>query len=927
MKVNHEIFAPGSMWLTQAEESYRKQMCLNGSWQFQPVPVPPDYVRDTGQPPQLPLPEEDKWSQTPIRIPSPWNGNNWGNGRVEKLRSNPETMYRPDSVYYPSYPEEWDHAEMGWLRRTVVMPQDWIRDDMRIVVHFEAVMGHAQVYWNGQKAGEHFDGYLPFDIDVTDLVVPGENTLLVGVRRLHLYNKQSKKYKRMKTPYPHGSNTQGLGGIWQDVFLVAMPRLRIEDVFIKPLVDADCLEVDLTIRNDTDRHQTAVLSGKVVPWGDEGQIAMPLTQQKIMISPHNTVTITVRDKVKGRLKLWSPDTPHLYSMEWTMTPEDAIPDHKSTRFGWRQFHLEGQNILLNGQEIHLVGDICHPFGPYMFSRRFVESWYRLIKSVGGNAVRLHAQIHPRVFLDVADEMGILVLDETAIFGSCITLNFEEEVAWQRYAEHFDGLILRDRNRPSVFGWSFGNELFAIFLYDEVAKRDEDPYYAKLFELGNRARALDPTREFVTCDGDEDLRGTLPVWSKHYAHGLRNLPAHVTKPIVIGEHGGTYYARPEQMAEFNGEEAYLSYSGRNRALGIDLYQNLRLFNNRLAYFSPSELVWFGLEHLPYGYDDFSRLPNGQDGIWFTNFEEGRPGMYIERIPPYVGTLNPGFDPDLPEYRPLAMYQAMKEALTFDPQYDDKWKITKTELPSPPVYARREGVRLIGDPNGQVGRVLRIAGVDFAEDGNFVVVDAATCGNSHLSEVEKQIEAVTENGGTVLLMIGETLEPAGQWLPYAVRLTQRPATMLKRVEAHPYIDSISVSDMYFAELPNTEERYILRHGMDGELVDKGKVLLAAGDTDWSLFNNIPEQAKCASVVLYEHLQKENGAALVLLPCRKGTLLVSTITAHPNAQTAAFYHKLLLNMGCAVGDIRDVREVCQDMEHDLLLNGPVEFEGDSK
>src|SRR5690554_5399450 len=139
MTYNQDIFAPGTMWLTKTEETCRRQVCLNGSWQFQPMAVPLDYTRNTGEPPALPLPADDQWSQTPIRIPSPWNGNTWGNGRVEALRENPETKYRPDSLYYPSYPEEWDHAEMGWLRRTITVPEEWVRDGMRITVHFEAV--------------------------------------------------------------------------------------------------------------------------------------------------------------------------------------------------------------------------------------------------------------------------------------------------------------------------------------------------------------------------------------------------------------------------------------------------------------------------------------------------------------------------------------------------------------------------------------------------------------------------------------------------------------------------------------------------------------------------------------------------------------------------------------------------------------------
>ena len=85
-------------------------------------------------------------------------------------------------------------------------------------------------------------------------------------------------------------------------------------------------------------------------------------------------------------------------------------------------------------------------------------------------------------------MGLVVLDETALFGSSIPLNFEEPVAWQRFAEHYDGLVLRDRNHPSVLGWSFGNELFAIFDLNRMSRRRTP---TRWYRATRRARAARP----------------------------------------------------------------------------------------------------------------------------------------------------------------------------------------------------------------------------------------------------------------------------------------------------------------------------------------------------------------------------------------------------------------------------------------------------
>jgi beta-galactosidase len=127
------------------EQPYRQEMCLNGRWQFQPVPVPAGYRRNQGIPPELP-PPGDAWESTLIRIPSPWNANTYNTGR--KVGSGTEHPYWPDSVWFPSYPASWDGVEMGWLRRTFQVPRGW--DGKRVLLHFQAVAGGCRVLVNGR---------------------------------------------------------------------------------------------------------------------------------------------------------------------------------------------------------------------------------------------------------------------------------------------------------------------------------------------------------------------------------------------------------------------------------------------------------------------------------------------------------------------------------------------------------------------------------------------------------------------------------------------------------------------------------------------------------------------------------------------------------------------------------------------------------
>lgn len=932
-------FAPQEGSVKQPEQPLRQELCLNGAWRFQPVPIPHGYEWDKGVLPELPPPVDDKWESVPIKIPSPWNANHWGNGL--NVGAGTDKPYAPDSVYYPSYPDSWIHYHMAWLERAFEVPASW-PSGHRLVLHFESVAGECQVWVNGRKVGEHFDKYLPFDVDVTDAVRHGQpNTLRVGVRSYRLFDMRHPRYTKMSAPYPNGSNTDRLAGLWQDVSLVALPAVRVADVFVKPWLDRDTLEAEVTVRNDTGRDYAVELSADAFTWVNEagaapldapapkwrlGERALSLAGAAVRVPARGTAVCTLTVKPAGRLKTWSPAAPNLYALIVNTKTDGQTVDAKYQRFGWRQFTIQGRNLLLNGTPIHLRGDFCHPFGATMWSRRFVWAWYTMIKDMHGNAVRPHAQIYPRYYVELADEMGICVLDETAIFGSSIRSNFAEPAFWTRYADHFKGLILRDRNNPSVFGWSFGNEMFAIFRLNEVGKEDERRWYDQLARTGLDGRQYDPTRPWFSCDGDDDLFGALPVWSKHYGHNLPPLAEHtkgVEKPLMVGESGGTYYARPADLAAFAGERAYLDYAGRNDALGVDIYQNVAKMARPggLAYFSASETVWFGLEHLPFGYTDFTRLPARHDGVFFEGVSgEGKFGMQIERLPPFVASLNPGWDPSLPPYKPLAMFEAQQAAQDPRGPQPCKWGrfLPTPERPSVPpptlgavAYAGADALRKCLDAWG--------VRADAAE-GRFLVLD----GGALFANAKARSDATLAAGGTVLVLVADPKADAAALsalLPQPVTITPRDATALERGDdAHPWAAPFGLADLYFAEEEPPASRRIMRCGLGGPFVTGGTVVLTASRTDWSLFNRKSEEEKMGAIFCYEKLVKPSGAALVLHKVGTGTLAVCTIdhTVDTPARRA-FWTRLFAHMGVKAQPAQAAGGQGGSKAHDLLLDGP--------
>lgn len=197
-------FAPSEGLVKAVERPHRHDICLNGVWQFQPISLPEGF-RDGRDPVAALAPAQNgHWDEEPLYVPSPWNVNSFADRHGEG----------GDFHCYPSYPEGWEKIEMGWLRKTVEIPADWA--GRRVLLHFDAVAGNAEIVVNGKPVGSHFDLFLPFDLDVTSAIVfGGSNEVLVGVRKASLFDKIGSYGRRT---YQGGSFWgQHIAGIWQDV--------------------------------------------------------------------------------------------------------------------------------------------------------------------------------------------------------------------------------------------------------------------------------------------------------------------------------------------------------------------------------------------------------------------------------------------------------------------------------------------------------------------------------------------------------------------------------------------------------------------------------------------------------------------------------------------------------------------------------------
>ena len=630
-------FAPSEGLVNRTEKEYRKEVCLNGYWDFQPVALPGSYVQGKGIAPELPLPKEGAWSKTRIKIPSPWNINSFANRDVEG----------PDHRNYPSYPKEWEQVKMAWMKKMITIPADW--DGQQIKLYFEAVSGYTEIYINKEKVGENFDIFLPFSVDITDKVNAGETAeVWVGVRSQSLFENNSTIGRRI---VPAGSMWgYHIAGIWQDVYLLALPKVHVEDVYVKPLVSKNMLELEVTVQNNTEKKADLQIQGKINEWvnlaGTDinsapvpawklGQEALKVAPVKVAIPANASSKVVLQVPVSGELNFWTPEQPNLYAVLLSLQAKKETLDMKYERFGWREWTLQGTTQYLNGKPYQLRGDSWHFMGIPQMTRRYAWAWFTAIKGMNANAVRPHAQIYPRFYMDVADEMGICVLNETANWASDGGPKLDSELFWEASKEHLKRFVLRDRNHASVFGWSISNENKPVILH--VYNRPElMPQQKKAWEdWRDIVRANDPTRPWISADGEDDGDGILPVTVGHY--GDMNSMKHwvgIGKPWGIGEHSMAYYGTPEQVAKYNGERAYESQLGRMEGLANECYHLLANQRNMGASYSTVfNMAWYALKPLPLGKKDMTTQPDiSKDGVFFTEYKEGVPGVQPERVGP-------------------------------------------------------------------------------------------------------------------------------------------------------------------------------------------------------------------------------------------------------------------------------------------------------
>ena len=338
----------------------------------------------------------------------------------------------------------WFEAGKGEYRKTFAIDHLPLTIDHSLVkLHFEGVYQKAEVFVNGQKAGQHHYGYTPFTVDVTKFLYKDkrENEVVVKVDNSEQPNCR----------WYSGS------GIYRHVWLETMPALHIAEngVFVTtPDVSANkaTVKVEVTVQNEGNNDQQGIVEV-------EGQ------QQKVSLKAGESKAVTFTYTINNPI-LWSPESPYLYTTEVSLsTPLSAQrgAGGESVKFGIRSFSFDAENgFVLNGKKVLINGACVHHDDGVLGAMAFDDAEIRKVrqmKEAGFNLIRTSHNPTTRAFLDACDSIGMLVIDE-AFDGWRTQKNPYDysTVIDSCFREDIHAMVLRDRNHPSIISWSIGNEV-------------------------------------------------------------------------------------------------------------------------------------------------------------------------------------------------------------------------------------------------------------------------------------------------------------------------------------------------------------------------------------------------------------------------------------------------------------------------------------
>lgn len=486
----------------EASESTPYTLSLDGDWRFTYA----DHVRDAPTDFADPGVDVSGWDQ--VAVPGVWQQQGYDH---PIYRNVPSEIAPYDQPRVPD-----DLNPVGTYVREFDVPASW--DGRRQLLRFEGVTSGYFVWVNGSYVGYDQGGMTPAEFDVTDALHEGTNRIAVRV------------FRWGSGAYLENFDMWHLSGIFRSVWLYSAPDVRVDDVTVRTDLDDDYRDATLSaaveVANDGGQPGSYQVRARLLDAHGEQVVATSAAVAVTEDGGTADLSSVVADPAK-----WTDETPNLYTLVFELVdPGGTVVHVTQQQIGFREISISDRQIHVNGVPVDFRGVNRHEHDPqtgrHVPQERMLQDIH-LMKQHNVNAVRTSHYPNDPTWYDLADEYGIWLVDEvdveTHFRENCPSNCLASQPQWQRaMLDRFTAMVERDKNHPSVFMWSTGNEAGLGTAH---------------FSMAAYAEQADPTR--LLYHQSNSPNGDAPyadVWGPRYPSpsALQSIATNSDRPVLMGE---------------------------------------------------------------------------------------------------------------------------------------------------------------------------------------------------------------------------------------------------------------------------------------------------------------------------------------------------------------------------------------------------------
>lgn len=499
----------------------------------------------------------------------------------------------------------------GWYRKTIDIPASL--DGKRLYLLFDGVMAFPKVYLNGQLVGKWDYGYNSFNLEITEFARVGKNILAVHA-----------------DTRPHDSRWYPGAGIYRKVQLISVNPIHVDiwgTYITTPVVKPHYADVRVGSTITSTGSVTELAIKHTILTNDKKKVVEQESTIPLSNAQHHTeTTLTIPNP-----RRWDIDNPHLYTLVTDLYENNTLIDSDTSTFGIRTIRFTANDgFYLNDRRVQLKGvNLHHDLGPIgtAFNKRAMQRQLEIMQSMGCNAVRTSHNVAAPELLHLCDEMGILVFNE--IFDKYDgKADIADTTDFDAFAHrNIRNFVMRDRNHPSLFLWSVGNEIGDV-------QWNKNGGFHKLRTMLNYLEKYDDSRPTtLVCDsyGSAELRHfdyyDVHCWNygRRFALARQLEP---TKSVIISESASTLSTRgfyelplPEKKTDFTNSLQVSSYD-LNAPDWAEVADDDFMWQQEEPYIA-GEFVWTGFDYIgePTPYEN-----RGVKALGFTDQEASRSSYF-------------------------------------------------------------------------------------------------------------------------------------------------------------------------------------------------------------------------------------------------------------------------------------------------------------